>query len=83
VNSVALDGISFYPTGTTFFTLTVVDPCLSAVITTSTVPPATLSVYDALATLSTFASFSYTSSIGLTACGSMSYSATETPPAGS
>lgn len=82
MNSVALDGVSFYPTGTTFFTLTVVDPCLSAVITTSTVPPATLTAYDALATFSTFASFTYTSSIGSTACGSFSYSATESLSAG-
>jgi hypothetical protein len=69
-------------TATQTFLITVVDPCLSAVITTSTVPFATLSVYDPLATFSNFPSFTYTSSIGSTACGAITYIATEAPPSG-
>ncbi len=79
MDSVSLDGFTFVPTGTKMFTLTVVDPCLSAVITTTTVPSATLSVYDVVATYSNFLSFTYTSSIGSTACGTIIYTATEAP----
>jgi hypothetical protein len=82
VISVSLDGVTFVPTGTTIFTLVVIDPCLSAVITTYTVPSATLSVYDVQATFSTFPTFTYTSSIGSTACGIVTYIATEAPPSG-
>lgn len=50
VSSIAFDGISYTPTGTTSFVLNVVDPCLSAIITSSTVTGATLIVYAALST---------------------------------
>jgi hypothetical protein len=82
VDSVALAGVSFIPTGTTSFTLTVIDPCLSAVITASTVLAATLNVYDLVSTYSSFADFTYTSTIGSTGCGLINYIATETPPSG-
>lgn len=82
MDSVALAGVSFIPTGINSFTLTVIDPCLSAVITASTVPAATLNVYDLLSTDISFADFTYTSTIGSTGCGTINYIATETPPSG-
>jgi hypothetical protein len=80
VNSIALAGIVYTPIGTTSFVLTVTDPCISAVITGTTVAGATVYVGVAQSTQSTFTSFTYTSSIGSTACGVISYSATEAPP---
>ena len=62
--------------------LTVVDPCLTAVITGSVPAAASFSVYDALASYSSFSSFTYTSSIGSTACGTLTYTASEAPSFG-
>lgn len=77
------DGILTYtPTGTNSFVLTVIDPCLSAVITSTTVADATLYVYSATAWYSAYTHFTYTSSLGSTACGTIQYSATDTPPSG-
>ncbi len=72
--------MAFVPTGTTSFTLTVVDPCLSAVIA-GTVPTVNVAVYAALGSYGAFMAFSYTSSIGSTACGTIGYTASEAPPA--
>ncbi len=83
VDSITLGGTKYTPTGTTSFVLTVIDPCLSAVISGSAPAAASMSVYDALNTLSAFTDFSYTSLIGTTACGIiLTYAATEAPPAG-
>lgn len=61
VTSISLAGVAFTPTGTALFVLTVVDPCLSALITSSAPVAASFSVYDAIASFSAFASFMYTS----------------------
>ncbi len=83
VNQITLSGAAYTPTGTTSFVQTVTDPaCVAAVITNSIVAAATLNVFDALASYAAFPIFTYTSSIGSLACGIITYSATETPPAG-
>jgi hypothetical protein len=83
VTSITVTGdgtLTYTPTGTNSFVLTVIDPCLSAVITSTTVADATLYVYSS--TYSAFTLFTYTSSLGSTACGTIQYSATDTPPSG-
>ena len=63
-------------TQTKTFSITVVDPCLSAVIS-GTVPSANVAVFAPLGTYSAFTAFTYTSLIGSTACGTLGYIATE------
>jgi hypothetical protein len=85
VDLITLYGLTFTPTGTTSFVLTVTDPaCLAAVIHPSTVAAPTFMVFDAPASYADYLPFTYTyaSISGSTACGSITYSATETPPAG-
>jgi hypothetical protein len=83
VNQITLSGLAFTPIGTTSFALTATDPaCLAAVIITSTVTAPTFNVFAALAYYTVFLPFTYTSASGPSACGSLTYSATETPPTG-
>jgi hypothetical protein len=58
VTSISLGGVAFTPTGTTSFVLTVVDPCLSASITTVIPAAASFYVFDAITAYSAFTSFS-------------------------
>lgn len=74
ITSITVTGdgtLTYTPTGTNSFVLTVIDPCLSAVITSTTVADATLNVYSATAWYSAYTLFTYTSSLGSTACGTI------------
>jgi hypothetical protein len=82
LNLITLSGLTLTPTGTTSFVLTVTDGCLAAVITPSTVAAPTFNVFAALASYSAFPIFMYTSASGSSACGVITYSATQTPPTG-
>lgn len=73
VTSITVTGdgtLTYTPTGTYSFVLTVIDPCLSAVITSTTVADATLFVYSSTS-YSAWTLFTYTSSLGSTACGTI------------
>lgn len=60
--------------------LTVIDPCLTAVVYGSAPADASFSVYDdAILTYSPFTNFYYSSSIGATACGELEYTVSEAP----
>lgn len=79
INTIAIGDVSFTPTGSSSFVLTVIDPCLTAVMTSSTVSDANLNVFLAQALYSTFAGITYSLSIGSTACGTVNYIASEVP----
>lgn len=77
MKSNTIDGATFSTfTGISEFTLTVADPCLSAIVTAAALTSFTLKAYDALAEYSTFSDFSYTTATGFSSCGELTYSAT-------
>lgn len=75
-SSVTINGATFSTfTGTSTFALTVVDPCLSAVVTAAALTSFSLKVYDALASYATFSASTYTTTTGFSACGAFTYTA--------
>jgi hypothetical protein len=78
LNGETYDTSSF--TGATSFDLTVsASPCYSAVATASTPVEINVVVFAAITTYGGFSSFSYSSSLGASACGSFTYTAAITP----
>lgn len=78
--SITINGVPFSTfTGTSAFSLTVIDPCLSAVVIASALTDFSLEAYDALASYATFSDFTYTTTTGFSSCGSFTYTASIAP----
>ncbi len=70
VDTITIGSTVYIPTGTTSFSLTVKDPCNNAVITGTAPANTSISVFSVVSPTSVF-TFSYTSLIGPTACGTL------------